>query len=29
MYRMLRSVSAFLELNKIRSSTMSEYILKS
>ena len=28
MYRMLRSVSAFLELNKIRSSTMSEYILK-
>jgi hypothetical protein len=29
MYRMLRSVSAFLELSKIRSSTMSEYILKS
>lgn len=29
MYRMLRSVSAFLEISKIRSSTMSEYILKS
>lgn len=29
MYRMLRSVTSFLDLNKIRSSTMSEYILKS
>ncbi|MEA1958637.1 MAG: hypothetical protein U9N44_03050, partial [Chloroflexota bacterium] len=29
MYRMLRSVTAFLELRKIRSSTMSEYILRS
>ncbi|MFA5055870.1 MAG: hypothetical protein WC562_06865 [Dehalococcoidia bacterium] len=29
MYRMLRSVSSFLEISKIRSSTMSEYILKS
>jgi hypothetical protein len=29
MYRMYRSVSAFLELRRIRTSTMSEYILKS
>ncbi|MFA5366893.1 MAG: hypothetical protein WC333_03350 [Dehalococcoidia bacterium] len=29
MFRMLRSVSAFLEISKIRSSTMSEYILRS
>ena len=29
MCRMLRSVSAFLDINRIRSSTMSEYILKS
>jgi hypothetical protein len=29
MYRMYRSVSAFLEIRKIRTSTMSEYILKS
>jgi hypothetical protein len=29
MYRMYRSVSSFLEIRKIRTSTMSEYILKS
>jgi hypothetical protein len=29
MYRMFRSVSAFLNFTKIRTSTMSEYILRS